>query len=281
MVQVTLQYTSRLLYYGVMVLLSLPFVFPTLWMISASLKGNQEIFSNPLALLPRQPSLENFAEIFRNYPFATQYWNSIYIAVLVTVLTILLAALAGYGFARLQFPGRDLLFIACLSAMMLPAEALSIPQFILFKTVGLQNSHLPVILLQIFGGTGALAVFLMRQHFLTIPKELDEAALLDGLGRWGIFWRVMLPLSRPAMVAVGIFAFLNSWNDYFNPLVYLNTNQLFTLPLALQSFTDPLGGIFWHLTLTASTLASMPLLVAFLVAQRQFIETLASSGLKG
>jgi multiple sugar transport system permease protein len=270
-----------LVWYAVMVLLAIPFLFPTLWMLSASFKTGAEIFANPLALWPSSLNWGNIQEVFENYPFASQYWNSTYIATLVTLLTMFLAALAGYGFARLSFPGRDVLFVVCLSAMMLPAEALAIPQFVLFKTTGLSSTHLPIILLQIFGSTGALAVFLMRQHFLGLPKELDEAALMDGLGRWGIFWYILLPLSKPALTAVGIFAFLNSWNDYFNPLVYLNQAQQFTIPLALQNFTDPLGGVFWHLTLTASSLATLPLLLAFLVAQRQFVESLTSSGIKG
>ncbi|MBF6594381.1 MAG: carbohydrate ABC transporter permease [Thermaceae bacterium] len=269
------------LWYAVMAFLAIPFVFPTLWMLSASFKSAAEIFASPLGLLPHSLDLGNFGQVFRDYPFAAQYYNSVYIAVIVTAATIVLAALAGYGFARLRFPGRDLLFIACLSAMMLPAEALAVPQFVLFKLGGLINSHLPIILLQIFGSTGALAVFLMRQHFLGLPRELEEAALIDGLNRWGIFWRVMLPLSKPAMMAVGIFAFLNSWNDYFNPLIYLSNPTQFTLPLGLQGFTDPLGGVFWHLTLTASSLATLPLLLAFLVAQRQFVESLVSSGIKG
>jgi len=268
-------------YYGAMGLLAIPFVFPTLWMFSAALKTNEQIFAAPLSVLPSSVHWGNFAEVFRDYPFATQYFNSVYIAVLVTTLTIGLSALAGYGFSKLRFPGRDALFIVCLSVMMLPNEAIALPQFVLFRVFGATNTHVPIILLQVFGGTGALAVFLMRQHFLTIPKEIDEAALLDGLDRWGIFWRVLLPLSKPSLAAVGIFTFLNSWNDYFNPLIYLNAQERFTLPLALQSFTDPLGGVFWNLTLTASSLTTLPLLIAFLVAQRQFIETLASSGIKG
>ena len=137
------------------------------------------------------------------------------------------------------------------------------------------------ILPTIFGVTYALAVFMMRQHFLTLPRELDEAALMDGLDRWGIFWRIMLPLARPVLVAVGIFAFLNSWNDYFNPLVYLNSSEQYTLPLGLQTFTDPLGGVFWNLTLAASTLSTLPLLLAFLVAQKQFVQSMVGSSVKG
>ncbi|GEM45503.1 carbohydrate ABC transporter permease [Deinococcus cellulosilyticus] len=276
-----LRLLSSSMYYLVMIVLAIPFLFPTLWMLTASLKSDQEIFQNPLALIPQSISWDNFTRIFHDYPFAAQYVNSVYIAVVVTALTLIIGALAGYGFARLNFPGKDLMFILCLSAMMLPSEALSIPQFALFKFLGINNTHLPIILLQIFGGTGALAVFMMRQHFLTLPRELDEAALMDGLDRWGIFWRIMLPLARPVLVAVGIFAFLNSWNDYFNPLVYLNSSEQYTLPLGLQTFTDPLGGVFWNLTLAASTLSTLPLLLAFLVAQKQFVQSMVGSSVKG
>ena len=276
-----LKLLSSSVYYLVMIVLAIPFLFPTLWMLTASLKSDQEIFQNPLALIPQSISWDNFTRIFHDYPFAAQYVNSVYIAVVVTALTLIIGALAGYGFARLNFPGKDLMFILCLSAMMLPSEALSIPQFALFKFLGINNTHLPIILLQIFGGTGALAVFMMRQHFLTLPRELDEAALMDGLDRWGIFWRIMLPLARPVLVAVGIFAFLNSWNDYFNPLVYLNSSEQYTLPLGLQTFTDPLGGVFWNLTLAASTLSTLPLLLAFLVAQKQFVQSMVGSSVKG
>jgi multiple sugar transport system permease protein len=272
---------SRGGYYALMTIIAVPFIFPTLWMLAASLKSSSEIFARPLSILPSKIEWSNYVTIFREYPFAIQSLNSVYIAVVVTLATMALSAIAGYGFARLSFPGRDILFIACLSAMMLPTEAVSIPQFAGFRMLGLIDSHVPVILLQVFGGTGALATFLMRQHFLTLPREIDEAALVDGLGRWGIFWRVLLPMSKSALTAVAIFAFLNSWNDFFNPLVYLNSNRLFTVPLALQAFTDPLGGIYWHLTLAASALTTLPLLVAFLLAQRQFIESLTSSGLKG
>ncbi|GGJ57210.1 carbohydrate ABC transporter permease [Deinococcus roseus] len=277
----SLRVVSNGVYYLVMLLLAVPFLFPTVWMFAASLKSDQEIFQNPLALIPQSISWTNFVRIFHDYPFAAQYFNSVYIAIVVTLCTLVIGALAGYGFARLRFPGKDFMFILCLSAMMLPSEALSIPQFALFKFLGLNNTHIPIILLQIFGGTGALAVFMMRQHFLTLPKELDEAALMDGLDRWGIFWKIMLPLARPVLVATAIFAFLNSWNDYFNPLVYLNSSEQYTLPLGLQTFTDPLGGVFWNLTLAASTLSTLPLLLAFLVAQRQFVQSMVGSGVKG
>ena len=264
-----------------LVLVSVPFVVPIAWMFLSSFKSGAEIFSNPFQLDSAKLSLENFREIFAKYPFARQYLNSLYILAIVIPLTALLSALAGYAFARLRFWGRDVLFILTLGAMMIPSELTAVPQFILFKNLGAINTHLPVIFLQIFSATGALAVFLMRQHFITLPKELEEAGRVDGLTHWGVFWHIMLPLSRPALVTVAIFAMLNSWNDYFNPLIYLNSEPKLTLPLALQRFTDPLGGVFWNLTLAGGTLVAIPILLLFLLAQRQFVASLASSGMKG
>lgn len=266
---------------AVLVLVSLPFLLPIAWMILSSFKTGAEIFSNPFQLEFSKLSLDNFWEIFAQYPFARQYLNSVYILAIVIPVTALLSAMAGYAFARLRFWGRDALFILTLGAMMIPSELTAVPQFILFKNLGAINTHLPVILLQIFSATGALAVFLMRQHFITLPKELEEAGRVDGLSYWGVFWHIMLPLSRPALVTVAIFTMLNSWNDYFNPLIYLNSEAKLTLPLALQRFTDPLGGVFWNLTLAGGTLVTIPVLLLFLLAQRQFVESLASSGTKG
>ncbi|PZA06318.1 MULTISPECIES: carbohydrate ABC transporter permease [unclassified Meiothermus] len=264
-----------------LVMVSVPFVVPIAWMFLSSLKSGAEIFSSPFQLDFAKLSLDNFREIFARYPFVRQYLNSLYILAIVIPLTALLSALAGYAFARLRFWGREALFILTLGAMMIPNELTAVPQFILFKNLGAINTHLPVILLQVFSATGALAVFLMRQHFITLPKELEEAGRIDGLSYWGVFWHIMLPLSRPALVTVAIFAMLNSWNDYFNPLIYLNSEAKLTLPLALQRFTDPLGGVFWNLTLAGGTLVAIPVLLLFWLAQRQFVESLANSGTKG
>ena len=267
--------------YVLLALICLPFLLPILWMLLSSFKSSAAIFQSPFSLDAAHLTLRNFHDIFSGYPFARQYLNSVYILVIVVPVTMALAALAGYAFARLRFPGRDAIFLLTLAAMMIPGELTAIPQFIGFRSLHLVNTHLPVILLQIFSGTGALAVFLMRQHFLTLPRELEEAGRVDGLGYWGVFWFVMLPLARPALATVAIFAVLNSWNDYFNPLIYLNDERLLTLPLALQRFTDPLGGTYWNLTLAAGVLVALPVLVAFVLAQKQFIESLAASGTKG
>lgn len=269
------------LLYAALVLVCMPFLLPLLWLFVSAFKDSGAIFGSPFEVRAADLTTANIQQVFRDYPFARQYFNSLYIAALVVPLTVGLAAVAGYAFARLRFPGRDVVFILSLLAMMVPSELTAVPQFVLFSRLGLTNTHLPVILLQIFSATGAFCVFLLRQHFITLPRELEDAGRVDGLGTLGVFWYIMLPLSRPALATAAIFAVLNSWNDYFNPLIYLSREALLTLPLALQRFTDPLGGVFWNLTLAGGVLVALPVLLAFLLAQRQFIESLAASGTKG
>lgn len=269
------------LLYAALVLVCLPFLLPLLWLFVSAFKDSAAIFGSPFEIRAADLTTDNVQAVFRDYPFARQYFNSLYIAALVVPLTVGMAAVAGYAFARLRFPGRDVVFLLSLLAMMVPSELTAVPQFVLFSRLGLTNTHLPVILLQIFSATGAFCVFLLRQHFITLPRELEDAGRVDGLGTLGVFWYIMLPLSRPALATAAIFAVLNSWNDYFNPLIYLSREALLTLPLALQRFTDPLGGVFWNLTLAGGVLVALPVLLAFLLAQRQFIESLAASGTKG
>lgn len=269
------------LLYIILILVCLPFVMPIIWMFMSSFKSSADIFQRPFTFNISSVNFQNFRDVFTEYPFARQYFNSVFIALITVPITMLIAAVAGYAFARLNFWGRDTIFILSLVAMMIPSELTAVPQFIGFKQLSLVNTHLPVILLQIFSATGALAVFLMRQHFITLPKELEEAGRVDGLGHFGVFWYIMLPLAKPALATVAIFAVINSWNDYFNPLIYLNDERLLTLPLALQRFTDPLGGVYWNLTLAGGVLVALPVLITFMLAQRQFIESLAASGTKG
>lgn len=267
--------------YLVLILVSLPFFLPLLWLFISAFKSSGAIFASPFQFGAAGLRWTNFEQVFTDYPFARQYLNSVYIAALTVPITVGLAAVAGYAFARIRFPGRDVVFLLSLLAMMVPSELTAVPQFVLFSRLGLVNTHVPVILLQIFSATGAFTVFLMRQHFITLPRELEDAGRVDGLNSLGVFWYIMLPLSRSALATAAIFAVLNSWNDYFNPLIYLSQETLLTLPLALGRFTDPLGGVYWNLTLAASVLVALPVLLAFLLAQRQFIESLAASGTKG
>jgi multiple sugar transport system permease protein len=266
---------------ALMAVLSIPFVFPTLWMITSSFKPMSEILQSVPTLWPNDPTVEAYGEVFRLQPFAQQYWNSLYIAALVTVGTMLVAAMAGYAFARIRFPGANALFLVVLVGLLVPSEVTIVPLFRFVNALGLINTHWPLIVIPIFGAPAVLAVFIMRQFFLGLPGELEEAGRMDGLGRWGIFWRIAFPLARPALAAVAIFTFLKSWNLYLEPIVYLSSKNMFTLPQALTQYVDAYGGPMWNVQLAATTLTVVPVLVVFLFAQRQFVQGLAHTGLKG
>jgi multiple sugar transport system permease protein len=272
---------QRIAFYVLLVLLAIPFVFPFWWMITSAFKDQSTIFEFPPRLLPAVWHLENFVEVFRYQPFAQHYFNSLYIAILVTVGTLIVASLSGYAFARINFPGRTLLFIILLSALMMPSEVTIIPNFFFVKQLNLSNTHIPLIIIPILGAPSVLGAFMMRQFFLTIPHEVEEAAMLDGASRIGIFWRIALPIARPALGGLAILVFLASWNNFLEPLVYLDDINLFTLPLSLRNFNDVYGTPLWHLQLAATAMSVLPVLIIYVIAQRQIIDTFASSGVKG
>ncbi|WP_437583240.1 carbohydrate ABC transporter permease [Paramicrobacterium sp. CJ85] len=265
----------------VLAVISIPFIFPTLWMATSSLKPMSEILAKVPTLWPTDPSFDAYGEVFRLQPFAQQYWNSLYIAAIVTIGTMLFAAMAGYAFARMRFPGVNILFLIVLVGLLVPSEVTIVPLFRFVNELGLINTHWPLIVIPIFGAPAVLAVFIMRQFFLGLPGELEEAGRMDGLGRWGIFWRIAFPLSRSALAAVAIFTFLKSWNLYLEPIVYLSSKNMFTLPQALTQYVDAYGGPMWNVQLAATTLTVLPVLAVFLVAQKQFVQGLAQTGLKG
>jgi multiple sugar transport system permease protein len=267
--------------YAVLVLLSVLFGFPFLWMVSGALKSNDELFRSPPVLLPQAWQWHNFVEVFRFQPYAWHYANSLYIAVLVTLGTLLVASLAGYAFARLRFRGSSVVLLVLLSTLMMPAEVTIIPNYLLMRALNLTNTHIPLIVIPILTTSGVLGAVLVRQSMLAIPREIEESARLDGLSYFGVYWRIALPLSGPALSAVAILTFLQSWNQFLEPLIYLNDQHLFTLPLSLRAFTDFSGTPIWNLQLAATTLSVLPILIVYLVAQRAIIESFALSGVKG
>lgn len=270
--------TLRALLYALLAVLVAPLVFPFLWMVSSALKPPAEIFSYPPRLIPQHVAWENLSDVFRLQPFAQQIWNSVYIAAVVTALTCALSLLSGYAFARLRFPGRNVLFFLLLSALMLPAEVTLIPLFKMLRLVDLVDTHVPLIVLPVFGATGVMATFLMRQFFQALPSEVEEAAQLDGLGRLGIIWHIAMPLARPMLGAVGIIAFLASWNSFLEPLVFLNRAELFTVPVAITGYTDATGHPLWNIQMAATAISTLPVLLAYLLARRQITESLAHTG---
>jgi multiple sugar transport system permease protein len=271
---------AKITCYVVMVVLAVPFVFPTWWMITASLLPANEVLAYPPKLFPASPQWANYRTAFTDFPLAQQYFNSLYIAVLVTLGTMFFSSLAGYAFARIRFRGEKF-FGLILIGLMVPSEVTIIPLFRVVDDLGLTNTHWPLIVVPIFGAPSVLATFVMRQFFITIPGELEEAGRLDGLSRFGLYRRVALPIAKPALAAVAIFTFLNTWNFFLEPLVYLTDKDKFTLPVALTQYVDVYGGHLWNVQLAAATTTVVPVLIVFIIAQRQFVEGLAQSGLKG
>ncbi|MEU7866975.1 carbohydrate ABC transporter permease [Dactylosporangium sp. NPDC049140] len=267
--------------YGLLCVLAIPFVFPTWWMATSSVKPVSEVFKFPPSLIPSSVDFSAYKQVFEAQPFAQQYLNSMYIAVVCTIGTLAVSSLAGYAFARIRFRGQNALFLFVLTGLLVPSEVTIVPLFQMFQRWNMIDTHWPLILVPIFGAPSVLATFIMRQFFIALPPELEEAGRIDGLGRFGLFRRVALPLSRPALGAVAIFTFLHSWNLYLEPIVFLSTPSKFTLPQALTQFVDAYGGPAWNVQLSAATLTAIPVLVVFVIAQRQFIEGLAHTGLKG
>jgi len=271
---------GRLVWYLVLAVIAIPFFLPFWWMVTSSFKTATEVFADP-SFFPSAWRWGNFIDAFRYQPFARHYFNSVYIAVIVTVATVLISSLSGYAYARLRFAGRSLLFVLILSSLMMPSEVTIIPNFFLMSFLGLTNTHWPLILLAVLGAHGALSTFIMRQHFLMIPGELEDAARIDGLGNFGIFLRIAMPIAGAAISAVTILTFLHSWNLFLEPLVFLNELRLFTLPLSLNNFRDAYGVPLWHLQLAATTMSVVPILVVYIMAQQKISSALAFSGLKG
>ena len=272
---------AKIAIYGLLCVLAIPFIFPTWWMVTSSVKPISQIFAFPPDIFPRTIDFSTYSDVFRLQPFARQYWNSAYIAAIVTIGTMVVSSFAGYAFARIKFPGANLLFMVVLLGLLIPSEVTIVPLVQMFLRWGMINTHWPLILVPIFGAPSVFATFVMRQFFIALPVELEEAARVDGLGRFKIFWTIALPLARPALAAVAIFTFLHSWNLYLEPIVFLSSPQNFTLPQALTQFVDAYGGPMWNIQLAAATLTALPVLLVFIVAQRHFVEGLAHTGLKG
>lgn len=255
-------------------------ILPLAWMISTSLKQQMSVFVLPPQWIPSPVEWHNYADVFDGTPFDRYLINSGIVTVCSVFGSVLSCALAAYGFARLRFPGRDLLFLMLLSTLMLPESMTLIPRFIIFERLGWLNSFKPLIIPSFFGA--AFQIFLLRQFFRTIPVDLEDAARLDGASTFRIFATIVMPLSKPALVTAGIFSFIFTWNDFLRPLLYLNTEDKYTVAIGLLNYTgsDRIGPQM-HLLMAASFLATLPVLVVFLIAQRQFVKGVVFSGMKG
>lgn len=253
-------------------------VYPFFWMVVTALKTLRQSLFDPLGVVPRPVTLNNFPSAWRSLPFGIAYWNSFYICVLVVVGTLLTGAMAAYGFGRIRFRGSKVLFILFLATQMVPPQVTLIPLYVELSKFGWINSHLSLI---VPGMVNPFAVFLIRQFVRSVPIELEEAALLDGAGRWRTFWHVVLPSIRPGLIAVGIIVALNTWNSFLYPLIFLNSTRLFTLPLLLAQFRGQFGGVNYPLVMAGSAISIVPMLVAFLIGQRKILNSMAMSGLGG
>ena len=274
---------AEVLFYILTVSLALIFVFPFFWTVSSSLKQPFEIFSFPPTLFPSVPQWVNYATVLQKVPFITWVLNSLILVLLNTSGVVITSSVAAYSFARFRYRGRDFIFMITLGTMMLPAQVTLIPQFILFNDLGWINTLLPLWVPAWFGG-GAFFIFLLRQFFLSLPNELDEAALIDGAGYLRIFWSILLPLCKPALATVAIISFIGTWNDFLGPLIYLNSPEKFTVALGLnffQNVPESAGMPMQHLLMAASVMAILPCLIIFFLFQRSFVEGIVLSGIKG
>ncbi len=266
--------------HGLLIVVSIIFVVPFYWMLITALKTQTTVFTTPIQWWPSTLHWENFATAanYPSFPFLRFLWNSLYYSSMVTLGTVLSCAAVGYGFARLRFPGRDVLFFITIGTLMIPGIVTFIPTFVIFKTLGWIGGYAPLIVPSFFGS--GFFIFMMRQFFLGLPKELDDAARVDGASEFRIFWQIMLPLVRPALLVMAVFTFMWTWQEFFGPLVYLQDTNKFPLSLGLYTFrarrtTD------WNLMMAGATLATLPLVIVFFAAQRYFLEGIKLTGIKG
>lgn len=260
-------------------LVAVALLIPFYWMVASALKDNSEIFARPLIWWPSQIHWSNFIDAltYPSFPFIRFLGNSIFYASSVTIATLLSCTIVAYGFARLRFPGRDFLFAITVSTLMIPNIVTFIPTFVLFKQLGLLGSYAPLIIPNFLGN--AFFIFMLRQFFVRLSWELADAARIDGAGEWRIFWEIMLPQIRPALIVVIVFTFLYSWHDFFGPLIYLSERNQYPLSLGIFVFKAR-RTIEWNLLMAASTITTLPLIIIFFLTQRYFLEGISFSGIK-
>jgi len=252
-------------------------LLPFFWMVMSSLKTNNAVFSVPIQWIPDPFVWSNYVDIWQKSDMTTWLKNTMILSVAVTALQLLTGSFAAYGFSKVRFPGRDVLFLVYIGTIAVPWQAYMIPQFILMSKLHLSNTLWSIVALQAFGAFG---VFLMKQFYETIPEELSEAARMDGLSEYGIYRRIILPLSVPALASLTLLTFTNTWNDYLGPLIYLRSPDLWTIQLGLKSFVGQYNAEY-ALIMTGSVLSVLPIAIIFMLGQRYFVEGIATSGLKG
>ncbi|MGC5167552.1 carbohydrate ABC transporter permease [Luteimicrobium sp. DT211] len=269
--------TGKIVGYGVMVVAAAALLLPFYWMVMSSLKHNSDVFTIPIQWFPKSIVWSNYVDIWSKGDMLTWLKNTLVLSVSVTFLQVLTGSFAAYGFARIRFPGRDALFLGYIATIAVPWQSYMIPQFILMSKIHLNNTLWSIIALQAFGAFG---VFLMKQFFETVPEELSEAARIDGLSEYGIYRRIMLPLSVPAIASLTLLTFVNTWNDYLGPLIYLRSPDLWTIQIGLKSFISQYNADYAWI-MAGSVVSVLPIAIIFMLGQRYFVEGIATTGLKG
>ncbi len=264
--------------YFMLGLLGVITALPFIWMLVSSLKEPGTLFVYPPQWIPSPARWENYRELFERMPFFTFFLNSVKIALLVTLGELFSCSLAAYAFARFEFPGRDAIFAVTLSCLMIPSQVVLIPQFVIFYRLGLMDRHL-VLWGPAFTGS-AFGIFLLRQFFMTLPGELEDAALIDGASRFGIYRRIFLPLSKPALTTLAIFTFMGSWNNLLGPVLYLSTKSKMTLTIGLALLRHAWGATPWHLIMAGAVVSVVPILLVYVVGQKYFVQGIVMTGLK-
>lgn len=267
----------RVLLYIVLILIAVIMVVPFLWMLSTSLKTQYDAVKIPPVWIPDPPQWENYVKLFTEQPMFQFMLNTIKIVFFVVLRQLFFSSLAAYSFARISFKGRNVVFFFYIATLMVPGQVTMIPTYLMFAKAGLTDNHLALILPAFFSAFG---VFLLRQFFMSLPRELEEAAEIDGCNPFMTYWRIMLPLVVPAMLTLGVFTLMNTWNDYMGPLIYLSSPEKYTMTLGIAYFK----GVYttqWNLVMAGSIVSVVPILIAYLCAQKYFIEGIAFSGVKG
>lgn len=265
--------------YLLLVAIALGMLLPLIWLVSTAFKApTEDIFQFPPRFIPESPTLSNFVKVWQTNPFGRYLWNSTLVAVLTVTLNLLFCSLAAYPLARLQFRGREAIFTLVVATILIPFQIVMIPLYILTVQLGLRNTYLGVVFPAI---ASAFGIFLLRQAFQGVPKELEEAARMDGCSDVGIWWHIMLPSVRPALVTLAIFVFIGSWSDFLWPLIVLDQPDQYTLPLGVAKLAGSLSGDDWRLIAAGSVISIAPILLLFIVAQRYIVPTDTGSGVKG
>ncbi len=268
---------GKIIIYALLALLAAIMLIPFVWMLTASLKLNKDVFVIPYQWIGFTPRWQNFVDIWTKIPLLTFTLNTVKLTVIVTILQLLTSSFAAYAFAKLEFKGRNLLFLAYIATIAVPWQVYMVPQFIFMRRLGLADTHLAIIILQAFSAFG---VFLMRQFYEGIPDSLCEAARIDGMSEYGIYRRIMLPLSKPALSTLTIFTFVNTWNDFLGPLIYLTSEKKKTLQIGLKMFISQYSAEY-GLIMAASVLSLIPVLIVFLSLQKYFVAGITSGAVKG